>query len=406
MSHVAVFNNSGYGHVIPTLSVVHELVRRGHRVTYVTGDKQVDRVAAAAPGARVLGYDSQLVHVDLSEMVTAEATSRMPGIYLQESVDILRVAEPVLEADRPDLIAFDMTVYAAGRILARKWDVPPAGLYPAFPSNEHFSFLDRMLAKMPDKGSIGHPALKAFFARLTRVLAEHGQHDRSIEQIMGQVDDLNLVFHPRSFQPAGSTFDDRFTFMGPCLDYVERTDEPWTPPGDGKPVVFISLGTSVHRQPDFFRMCVRTFADSPWHVVLAVHTAIDPAELAPLPPNIEVHRWIPHLAVLAHADVFVSQAGLGSSMGALYKGVPLVPVPTSPEHKVVAQRVAELGLGRVVRAEVLAPDRLRAAVADVLADGLTGARVRRMQEDIMAAGGASAAVDAIERQIAARVPTG
>jgi dTDP-L-oleandrosyltransferase len=318
----------------------------------------------------------------------------------------MRVAEPVLAVDRPDLIAFDMTVYAAGRILARKWDVPAAGCYPAFASNEHFSFLDEMVARMPDKGSIGHPALKAFFARLTRVLADHGQAGRSIEQVMGEVEDLNLVYYPKSFQPAGSTFDDRFTFMGPCLDYVERTDQPWTPPGDGKPVVFISLGTSVHRQPEFFRMCVAAFADMPWHTVLAVHTAIDPAELAPLPPNIEAHRWIPHLAVLAHADVFVSHAGLGSVMGALHKGVPLVLVPSSPEHKVVAQRVAELGLGRVVREQVLSPARLRAAVADVAADGLTRNRVRRMRADIVAAGGARAAVDAMERHIAARALAG
>ncbi len=400
MSHIAFLNNSGYGHVIPTLSVVDELVRRGHRVTYVTGDRLAGTVEAT--GARVLGYDSQLVHVDLSEMVTADATSRMPGIYLQESVDILRTAEPVLDGDRPDLVAFDMTVYHAGRILARKWGVPGAESFPAFASNAHFSFLDRMLEKMPDRGSVGHPALRAFFARLTRVLAEHGQADRTIEQVMGQVEDLNLVFYTRSFQPAGATFDDRFTFMGPCLEYVDRTEAPWTPPADGRPVVLISLGTSVHRQPEFFRMCVETFADMPWHIVLAVHNAIDPAELAPLPPNIEAHSWIPQQAVLEHAEVFVSHAGLGSVTGALSKGVPLVLVPTSPEHKVVAQRVAELGLGRVVREEALSPARLRAAVEDVAADRLTARRVGRMRQDIAEAGGAARAADAIERRIAAR----
>lgn len=399
MSHVAILNNSGYGHVIPTLAVVAELVRRGHRVTYVTGDRLTGTVEAA--GARALGYDSRLVHVDLSEMVTADATSRMPGIYLRESVDILRTAEPVLAQDRPDLIAFDLTVYHAGRILARKWDVPCAQLFPAFASNEHFSFLDRMLEKMPDKGSLGHPALREFFARLTTVLAEHGQGDRTVEQLMGQVEDLNLVFYPRSFQPAGSTFDDRFTFTGPCLDHVERTEPPWTPPADGRPVVLISLGTSVNRQPEFFRMCVDTFADLPWHTVLAVHDAIDPGLLAPLPPNIEAHSWIPQLSVLDHADVFVSHAGLGSVMGALHKGVPLVVVPSTPEHKVVAQRVAELGLGRVVRQEVLSPARLRAAVEEVAADRRTHERVRRMRDDIVAAGGAAAAADAIERRIAA-----
>ncbi len=404
MSHVAFLNNSGYGHVIPTLGVVEELVRRGHRVTYVTGDRLAGAVAAT--GARVLGYDSQLAHVDLSRMVTAETTSHMPGIYLREALDILAVAEPVLEADRPDLVAFDMTVYHAGRLLARKWDVPAAEYFPAFASNEHFSFLDKMLERMPDKGSLGHPALRAFFAGLTDLMARHGQSDRTVEQMMGQVDELNLVFYTRSFQPAGPTFDDRFTFMGPCLDYVERTEPPWTPPASGAPVVLVSLGTSVHRQPEFFRMCVRTFADTPWHVVLAVHDAVDPADLAPLPPNVEAHAWIPHLSVLAHAAVFVSHAGLGSVMGALHRGVPVVLVPTSPEHKVVAQRVAELGLGRVVREDALSPGRLRAAVEDVAADRLTANRVRRMREDIVRAGGAVAAADAVEARIAAHARSG
>jgi dTDP-L-oleandrosyltransferase len=252
---------------------------------------------------------------------------------------------------------------------------------------------------MPDKGSLRHPALRAFFGELTRVLAAHGQSDRSVEDIMGQVDDLNLVFIPRSFHPAGSTFDDRFTFIGPCQDYVERTEPTWTPPAGGLPVVLISLGTSVHRQPEFFRMCVETFADMPWHTVLAVHNAIDPADLGPLPSNIEAHRWIPHLSVLGHADLFVSHAGTGSVTGALMKGVPLVLVPSSPEHKVVAQRVAELGLGRTVRQEVLSPQRLRTAVAEVAADRRTRERVVRMQRE-MRLGGAPAAADAIERRIA------
>ena len=117
----------------------------------------------------------------------------------------VRQQMPVLEDDRPDLIAFDMTVYAAGRILARKWGVPGAQLFPSFASNEHYSHLDRMLEKMPDKGSLRHPALRAFFGELTRVLAAHGQSDRSVEDIMGQVDDLNLVFIPRSFHPADAT---------------------------------------------------------------------------------------------------------------------------------------------------------------------------------------------------------
>lgn len=402
--HILFLNNSGYGHVIPTLEVVAELLRRGHEVSYVTGGAMADRVAAT--GARVLGYDSGLVHVDLSEIVTAADAARMPAIYLRESRDILDTVLAGLGDRRPDLVAYDLTVYHAGRILARKWDVPAARCFPALASNEHYSFLDRLIEKM-GRASPRHPALLSFVADLTRLLAEHGQHDTRIERLIGDVERLNLVCYPRSFQPAGATFDDRFVFVGPCLDHVALAEEQagpadparWTPPGDGRPVLLISLGTSVNRQPGFFRTCVDTFRDAPWHVVLAVHRGVDPAELGPLPPHIEAHRWVPQLAVLEHADVFVSHAGLGSVMGAMYRGTPVVLVPSSPEHKVNAQRVAELGLGRVLREDGFSPQRLRAAVAEVAADQLTRRRVLAMQHDIRQAGGGPAAADAIERQI-------
>lgn len=400
MSHIAFLNNSGYGHVIPTLDVVAELVRRGHEVTYVTGHGLTERVAAT--GARVLGYEAGLAGVDLSQMTTPDDTARMPGIYLADGVTALRTLEEHLGGRRPDLVAYDLTLYHVARILARKWDVPAAETFPALASNKHFSLLEKLLEKM-GPGDPRHPALQAFFRDLTALLADHGQSDTSLEEIMGREEELNLVFYPRSFQPAGPTFDDRYVFMGPCLAGAEAA-ETWTPPEDGRPVVLISLGTSVHHRPGFFRMCIDTFRDAPWHVVIAVHQGIDPAELEPLPPNIEVHTWAPQLAVLRHADAFVSHAGLGSIMGALYTGTPLVLVPATPEHEVHAQRVAELGLGRVIRPKVLSPERLRTCVEEVAADRMTRKRVLAMQCDIEDAGGPAVAADALERHAARARP--
>ena len=398
--HIAFLNNSGYGHVIPTLDVVAELVRRGHEVTYVTGDGLVDRVART--GATVHGYISRLDSVDLSRMTTADDTARMPSVYLQEGIEALRTLEGHLGERRPDVIAYDLTLYHVARIVARKWRLPAAETFPALASNKHFSLLDKLIEKM-GTGNPRHPALQEFFRELTALLARHGQSDTSIEEIMGREEELNLAFYPKSFQPAAATFDERYVFMGPCLDGAIAA-EHWTPPGDGKPVVLISLGTSVHQRPGFFRMCVETFRDSPWHVVLAVHKGIDPAELEPLPPNVEVHTWAPQLAVLRHADVFVSHAGLGSIMGAMSTGTPVVLVPGTPEHEIHAQRVAELGLGRVIRSGSLGPERLRAAVEEVAADRMTRKRVLAMRQDIVDAGGPQAAADAIERHVSARGP--
>ncbi|MDQ1624321.1 MAG: hypothetical protein QOH19_2739 [Actinomycetota bacterium] len=56
-------------------------------------------------------------------------------------------------------------------------------------------------------------------------------------------------------------------------------------------------------------------------------------------------------SVLRHADVFLSHAGMNSTMEALCFGVPLVTFPLRPEQEATARRVEELGLGRRLAAE-------------------------------------------------------
>ena len=56
--HIAVVASSAPSHMHPHLAVVAELVRRGHRVTYLVGSHLA---ALARPtGADVVGYDSLL----------------------------------------------------------------------------------------------------------------------------------------------------------------------------------------------------------------------------------------------------------------------------------------------------------------------------------------------------------
>ncbi|GLZ36486.1 glycosyl transferase [Actinokineospora sp. NBRC 105648] len=380
---------------MPSLSVVAELVRRGHEVSYVTSGGPVPKVAAT--GATVVEYDSELPGIDLSAYVTADETAALTGIYLTESERVLDavVAQPGPE---PDLICYDLTVYHAARILGRAWGVPTVQCLPVFASNEHFSLLEKMVEKM-GRAELSHPELQSFFARLTRLLVAHGQGDTDLKDFIGRTEELNLAYFPRSFQFAGDTFDERFAFIGPGLD-PDPTAQPWKPPMTDDPLVFVSLGTCVNRRAGFFKVCVDAFRDQPWHVVLAVHEGVDRAALGPLPSNVEVHGWLPHLEVLAHTDVFLSHAGLGSVMGALHQGVPLVVVPASPEDWVNARRVAELGLGRVIRDELPTPAKLRAAVVEVAGDRLTAQRVSRMRVDIGAAGGGRAGADALERLLA------
>ena len=54
--HVAFVSIPLYGHVIPTLAIVEELVSRGHRVTYLATGEFTGMLGGA--GARTVRYES------------------------------------------------------------------------------------------------------------------------------------------------------------------------------------------------------------------------------------------------------------------------------------------------------------------------------------------------------------
>ena len=135
-----------------------------------------------------------------------------------------------------------------------------------------------------------------------------------------------------------------------------REDDPgWLPAADGRPALFISLGTAFNDRPAFFRMCLPAFGDGVWQVAMAVGDRVDTGALGPVPGNIEVRPYFPQLAVLRHSDVFVSHAGMNSTMESLFNAVPLVTVPQMPEQEANAHRVEELGLGSRLVPQELAP---------------------------------------------------
>jgi dTDP-L-oleandrosyltransferase len=217
------------------------------------------------------------------------------------------------------------------------------------------------------------------------------------EEFWSGMADLNLVLIPRSFQFEGDTFDDRFLFVGPALE--GRRDDRWTPPDD-RQVLLISLGTTFNDHPDWFRTCVRAFADTSWHVVMTVGKRIDPRDLGPLPGNIEAHSWLSHFAVLEHARICVTHGGMGTVMQSLFWGTPMVAVPHYAfDVTPMARRIEELGLGRRIPDGQFDATTLRDTVGKLAGDTDTFARVQQMRRDIREAGGAARAADAILAQV-------
>jgi MGT family glycosyltransferase len=378
--HFAFFNVPAMGHLTPTLGVVEELVRRGHRVTYAATKEYADLVAET--GATVLPYDSL---IDPQRIVPPGAPDWLARVLfgsVRESAAIAPVAAKHFADDVPDLLAYDISVQFLGGVLGRAWNRPGVKFYSVSPTNRHIP-----------REYVGD-AYDDINAELQAFAAEYGVTGVSFDEFVADAKALNIVSVPRAFQFQGDTFDDQFAFVGPCLRDADFRGD-WQPPANGNPVVLISLGTSFNEQPAFFTMCAEAFADQPWNVVMALGPGVDPEAIGPLPPNVETHGWIAMQAVLKHTDVFVCQGGCGTVMQSLFAGTPMVVVPQVGETDQLADQLKELNLGEVIHRDAATGENIRDAVLRLYGDETVQRSIRDMRKQVHDAGGAWRAADEI-----------
>lgn len=399
--HFAFFSFPGFGHINPMLGPVEVLAERGHRVTFVVAEQFAGLLRGSA--ADVLTYHSDFPAA-VPKVESAEDAVTMIIDLMREGYAPLGPALDRFAADRPDLVVTDTISANTARVLSRAWSVPLVESCPVFVEND-----DDEIPGAPEPPA-DHPAAtgfdprnprlarfgEEFGGRVSALLTRHGlDPELAMAGLAATGAEPRLVYVPRAFHYGGETFGERYAFVGPTVDHA-ALEGHWTPPADGRPVVLVSLGTSMSKDLAFFTGCIGAFRGTPWQVVLTLGRGADLAALGELPPNVEAHNWLPHPSVLRYASAFVCQAGIGSIMEALRYEVPIVAVSHSGETLANAHRVAELGLGRHIPVTKATGEAIRDAVVALAADDEPAPRLALMAKAIEQAGGAPAAADALE----------
>lgn len=388
--HIAFVNVPADGHIAPTLTVVRELVRRGHRITYPCTPGSARAVAGS--GADVLVHPEPRVPAD----APGDGGEDVAIGAFERSLGALDAMLAHFDRDHPDVVVHDMLAKPPGQALGRRYGVPTLTTFPTFASNERFNLLDAVsLRGGLDRTATG-PRLRA---RVYRFMAEHDLTRCTVEEFLGLVPEFGLVFLPRSYQIFGPSFDRRYAFVGPCLG-DRGIQGTWSPPAADRPLLLVSTSTVDRATSEFLRRCAEAWAELPWHVVMSVGAA----SLPEVPSNVEVQDGVPRQAVLRHADVLLCQAGMGATMEALANGVPVVTAPVTAEQGLVAERACDLGVGLRVDPWHDSAEVVREAVRTVAADRRVAENVRSLRAEIGSCGGAARAADEIET-FRARRPT-
>ncbi|MDD4850199.1 MAG: glycosyltransferase [Gemmiger sp.] len=385
MYKIAFFCIPAYGHTNPTLPVVRELVARGHQVQYYSFEAFREKIEGA--GAEFIPCDAYNPEMALNQADAAKVGTDM-GFSIQLLVETTLALDPmVMQAMRPappDCIVAD-SMAAWGKAAARKLGVPFMSSTTTFAFNRYAAKIIKQNPAQLWNMLCSIPKMNREVARLRG----SGYPVRNALELISNDDKTNtIVYTSPAFQPCAETFPPCYHFVGPSIAHRAVAAAQ-----GGKPQIYISLGTVVNNQPEFYKNCIRAFEDAPYHITMSVGAQLAKAGLGPLPANVTVAASVDQIAVLQQTDVFLSHGGMNSVSESLYYGVPLVLYPCTAEQGGVARRVEQLGAGLVLKTNT--PAAIRQAVEAVLANPNYRRGAGEISAGFRQCGGPAAAADAI-----------
>ncbi|WP_346278637.1 macrolide family glycosyltransferase [Pseudonocardia sp.] len=318
-------------------------------------------------------------------------------LFLDDAIAMLPQLRAAYDGDRPDLFLYDIAGGPA-RLLATDWGVSAVQLSPTFVAWDGYEddMAETVAAMKADPRGAEHYRTARAWVSDNGLPVDEGWFARP---------ERGLVLVPRVLQPNADRVGPQFTFVGPCL--APRPEQgTWTRPADAEKVLLVSLGSTFTDHADFHRRCIAGFGELPgWHVVLQIGKSVDPAELGPVPESVELHSWVPQLAILEQADAFLTHGGMGGSVEGLWTGTPMIIAPQAVDQFGNADALVAAGVGRRVDSETVTATELRAALFDLAGSADVAGRSAAIRTELREEGGAARAADLIEVELARAVTT-
>jgi MGT family glycosyltransferase len=160
-----------------------------------------------------------------------------------------------------------------------------------------------------------------------------------------------LVACPQEFDVAMPDLPANVRYVGAIRDDPPAVaqDSLWGS-RDERPRVLVAFSTTYQRQEEVLRRVTAALGALSVQAILTVGATIAPSTIAPA-PNVAIHGYLSHAAVLPYCALVVTHAGLGTVMAALAYGVPLLCLPMGRDQHDNAARVVACGAGLVLPAD-------------------------------------------------------
>jgi MGT family glycosyltransferase len=392
MSKILVFNVPTQGHINPTLPVVAELVRRGTEVIYYLTESQ--RLRIEATSATFRAYDTIPDDYFDSRGLNGSNPPLAARTLIETTHAILPSLLNIVQREKPDVIVFDA-------MCPWGWYVAQIARIPSVSSMALLMLTPGMFLQSGQLLNLMMLALRNFsHIRTANSMAAGLGRTYSIKtlgfpNLLTSTGTITVSYTSAMFQPNGENFDKSIKFVGPAIEpRADQTDFPFDQLGE-KPVIYISLGTVINNNPEFYKQCLRVFANADYQVVMSVGRRIEINSLGDIPTNFIVCNFVPQLDILQRTSLFITHAGMNSVHEGLYYNVPLLLTPQQAEQNMVANCVQRLGAGIKLSTPPITDQQLRENAYRILNDSSFRERAQAVGESFREAGGYKQAADEI-----------
>ena len=369
--HVLISTVPAIGHLHPVVPLARALVARGHEVRWATGPDGCPIVAAAGFTAMPCGSsaaasrDEYYLRFPVARELRPE---QLPGHMFPHLFGTVgappRLTDLLALVDtwRPDVVVHDAAELAAP-IVAATLGVPNVchGFGALTPSERVIAASEAVAPLWRNAGLTPRPWA-------------------------GCYDHLYLDIYPPSLSPAHGDYIARRQSLRPIPFSVDLSDgsEPFAPPDDDRPIVYLTFGTVFNAVAGAFSAALDGLAELAVHVVVTVGPNADRHAFGAQPDNVSVFDYVPQTTILPVSTLVASHAGSGTFLAALDHALPQLCLPQAADQFANAQCGTNAGTALRLLPDEVNPDAVRDAAARLLSEPSFAANASRVRTELHA----------------------
>ncbi|MET1110037.1 MAG: nucleotide disphospho-sugar-binding domain-containing protein [Allosphingosinicella sp.] len=403
MAHFAFVAPPLRGHYRPLSNLAAELIGRGHRATFLHHPDAAALVEAEGAGFEALGRDAAPVAGWTAPMARIRGLIGLGGVLdgMVRFTDMFcREAPEALRRIGADAMIVDQ-LEAGGGLVAEHLGLPFASVAVTLPINREPGVPPPFVGWRYDPGDKGEKRNRGGWRVsdfLMRGVGDAIERNalrlglpprRRLDQCLSPTLQISQMIAGLDFPRKALPPD--FHYTGPFRRGAPGAFE--LPPGDGRPLVYCTLGTLQGSRAGLFRKVAQACAKLDLRLLIRLGH-LGRLTRGDLPGAPLIRDWVPQQAVLASADLMVCHGGMNTVLDSLSAGLPMVVMPLAFEQSAIASRLDRAGVARVLSPRASAR-RLAAAIDEIERPDFR-ARAEAVRRAIGEAGGVARAADLIE----------